>query len=203
MKTSLEYIAVPFNQDNYAWIVSDGEFAIVVDPGEAAPVITYCQSRNLNVSTVLLTHHHGDHVGGVRELLRACGRDDTRVYGPALERIDDVTCRVGDRFHVIVQQPDFYATVFATPGHTSGHVTYFQQAIDNQPGHLFSGDTLFASGCGRLLEGTAEEMLGSLDKLAGLPPSTLVHRAHEYPQQSEILACLRTRRRLSELSSTR
>ncbi|WP_035565818.1 hydroxyacylglutathione hydrolase [Caballeronia sordidicola] len=180
MAKSLEYIPVPFFEDNYAWVVTDGASAIVVDPGTAEPVERFCKSRNLVVTAVLLTHHHSDHVGGVRTLLRTCGQQDTPVYGPARESIECVTCPVGDRFEVEVSEPDFRATVIATPGHTHGHIVFFQRGVDGQPGHLFAGDTLFASGCGRLLEGSAEEMLGSLDELATLPPSTLLHCAHEY-----------------------
>lgn len=180
MAKSLEYIPVPFFEDNYAWVVTDGVSAIVVDPGTAEPVEEFCKSRNLVVTAVLLTHHHGDHVGGVRTLLRSCGQQGTPVYGPAREPIECVTCPVGDGFEVEVSEPDFRATVIATPGHTHGHIVFFQHGFDSQPGHLFAGDTLFASGCGRLFEGSAEDMLKSLDELANLPPSTLLHCAHEY-----------------------
>lgn len=92
-----------------------------------------------------------------------------------------MNCRVGDQFEIEMSEPHFRARVISTPGHTVGHVSYFQPAeASDQVGHLFSGDTLFASGCGRLLEGSAVEMLESLDELADLPPSTLVHCAHEY-----------------------
>lgn len=180
MATSLEYTPVPFFDDNYAWVISDGAHAIVVDPGAAEPVERFCSSRGLNVTAVLLTHHHGDHVGGVRDLLSSCGKPDTPVYGPARERIDCVTLHVDEGFEVEVREPPFRATVFATPGHTHGHVVFFQPGANDSPGHLFAGDTLFASGCGRLLEGSAEEMLASLDELASLPPTTLLHCAHEY-----------------------
>ena len=180
MAKSLEYIPVPFYDDNYAWVVTDGISAIVVDPGSAEPVERFCKSRNLVVTAVLITHYHGDHIGGVRTLLRSCGRQDAPVYGPAREPIECVTCPVDDGFEVEVRELEFRATVIATPGHTHGHVVYLQQGVDAQPGHLFAGDTLFASGCGRLLEGSAEEMLESLDELATLPSSTLLHCAHEY-----------------------
>jgi len=180
MAHNLEYIPVPFNQDNYAWVGTDGTFAVVVDPGVAEPVVAYAHSRKLIVTAVLITHHHGDHVGGVEELLRYCGKKHAPVYGPALERIESVTCKVGDGFRIELDEPRFCAEVIATPGHTNGHVTFHQPPVDGEPGHLFSGDTLFASGCGRLLEGTAEEMLDSLDRLGRLPTSTLVHCAHEY-----------------------
>jgi hydroxyacylglutathione hydrolase len=180
MAKNLEYIPVPFYDDNYAWVVTDGISAIVVDPGSAEPVERFCKSRNLVVMAVLITHYHGDHIGGVRTLLHSCGRQNARVYGPAREPIECVTCPVDDGFEVEVRELEFRAAVIATPGHTHGHVVYFQHGVDAQPGHLFAGDTLFASGCGRLLEGSAEEMLESLDELATLPPSTLLHCAHEY-----------------------
>ncbi|PMS30394.1 hydroxyacylglutathione hydrolase [Paraburkholderia rhynchosiae] len=180
MSNDLEYLPIPFSKDNYAWVIADGISAVVVDPGVAEPVVAYIHSRKLIVTAILLTHHHGDHVGGVEELLRFCGKKETPVFGPARERIASVTCKVGDGFEVTLQEPAFSAKVIATPGHTNGHVTYYQQGVAGLPGHLFSGDTLFASGCGRLLEGTAAEMLGSLDTLASLPPATLVHCAHEY-----------------------
>ncbi|VVD33686.1 hydroxyacylglutathione hydrolase [Paraburkholderia dioscoreae] len=180
MAKSLEYIPVPFLDDNYAWVVTDGTFAIVVDPGVASPVERFCKSRNLLIKAVLLTHHHRDHVDGVRAVLRSCGQADTPVFGPDREPIACVTRRMGDGSEVEVGELNFRASVIATPGHTHGHIVFFQSGVDGQPGHLFAGDTLFASGCGRLLEGSAEEMLASLDKLAALPASTLLHCAHEY-----------------------
>lgn len=180
MANHLQYVPVPFNGDNYAWVITDGIFAVVVDPGVAGPVVAYAHSRKLIVTAVLITHHHGDHVAGVDELLRYCGRKDVPVYGPALETIESVTCKLGDGFQIDLDEPKFSAKVIATPGHTSGHISFYQPAVGGYAGHLFSGDTLFASGCGRLLEGTAEEMLDSLDRLGRLPTSTLVHCAHEY-----------------------
>lgn len=180
MAQQLDYTPVPFGDDNYAWVISDNAHAIVVDPGQPEPVIAFCRSRGLVVSAVLVTHHHGDHTGGIPAILDACGQEHAPVYGPALERIECVTRRVGAGFVVEVDAPAFSASVMATPGHTNGHICFYQAGRDDQPGHLFSGDTLFASGCGRLLEGSGDEMLASLDALARLPPSTMVHCAHEY-----------------------
>jgi hydroxyacylglutathione hydrolase len=177
---SLEYIPLPFFEDNYAWLITDGTHVIVVDPGEAAPVIRYCEARQLRLSGVLLTHHHTDHTGGVANLLDSSSNHAVPVFGPATEPIFGVTTRVGDGYRVELAEPHFSATVIGVPGHTDGHIAFFRSAVADNPPHLFSGDTLFASGCGRLLEGTAEQMLCSLDILADLPSSTLVHCAHEY-----------------------
>ncbi|MEK6423088.1 MAG: hydroxyacylglutathione hydrolase [Burkholderia gladioli] len=180
MARQLDYTPVPFGDDNHAWVISDDACAIVVDPGQAEPVVAFCRSRGLVVSAVLVTHHHGDHTGGVAALLDACGRKQAPVYGPSLAPIACVTRHVGAGCVVEVAAPAFSASVMATPGHTNDHLCFYQAGRAGQPGHLFSGDTLFASGCGRLLEGTGEEMLASLDAIARLPRSTLVHCAHEY-----------------------
>ena len=177
---ALEYVPVPAFQDNYIWVVSDGENAVAVDPGEAAPVREHLANRGLRLAAILLTHHHNDHVGGVAELL-----DEARVpvYGPAgeaLGALDAAVTRVkgGDRVHLDAPRLDF--DVLDVPGHTRGHIAYFQAADPSGTPHLFCGDTLFACGCGRLFEGTPAQMLASLDALAALPGETQVHCAHEY-----------------------
>jgi hydroxyacylglutathione hydrolase len=186
----LEYVPVPAFDDNYIWVVSDGRDAIVVDPGDAAPVQHYLAKRGWRLSAILLTHHHADHVGGVGDLLKG---QVVPVYGPAGEAIAQVThtLRDGDSVHIDAPALDF--TVLDVPGHTSGHIAYYQSAdpadltapVDPAGGeprvpHVFCGDTLFACGCGRLFEGTPAQMLKSLDALAALPGTTEVHCAHEY-----------------------
>ncbi|WP_323120791.1 hydroxyacylglutathione hydrolase [Burkholderia alba] len=178
----LEYVPVPAFEDNYIWLVSDGIHAVAVDPGEAAPVRRYLDRRGWRLTAILLTHHHADHVGGVADLLN--GQPDGAplpVFGPAGEAIEHLTARVagGDRVGVAAPALDF--EVLDVPGHTSGHIAYFQAAgATHRAPHLFCGDTLFSCGCGRLFEGTPAQMLASLDALAALPGATHVHCAHEY-----------------------
>jgi hydroxyacylglutathione hydrolase len=175
-----EYVPVPAFDDNYIWVVSDGHNAIAVDPGDAGPVRAYLAKRGWRLVAILLTHHHNDHVGGVADLLNG---QDLPVYGPAGEALgplDAVVMRVkgGDRVHLDAPALDF--TVLDVPGHTRGHIAYFQAADPSGVPHLFCGDTLFACGCGRLFEGSPAQMLDSLDSLAALPGNTEVHCAHEY-----------------------
>ncbi|HEY3597205.1 MAG TPA: hydroxyacylglutathione hydrolase [Paraburkholderia sp.] len=174
---ALEYVPVPAFEDNYIWLVSDGRNAVAVDPGEAAPVQAYLAKRGWRLSAILLTHHHRDHVGGVADLLNG---QDVPVYGPAGEAIDHLTYRLAQGDAVSIAEPALELTVLDVPGHTSGHIAYFQAAGPRGTPHVFCGDTLFACGCGRLFEGTPAQMLQSLDALAALPGATEVHCAHEY-----------------------
>lgn len=162
--------ALPAFQDNYIWVLTDGRGAtLVVDPGEAGPVLE-ASAAGLEPTAILLTHHHADHCGGVAELLdRWPGLE---VYAPEDSRIDTATQRVGQGSSVPFGETGF--EVHAVPGHTSTHVAF------HGSGHLFCGDTLFSLGCGRLFEGTAAQMLDSLDRLAALPPDTAVCCGHEY-----------------------
>ena len=136
-----------------------GGQAAVVDPGEAGPVLRFLEQRGLTLRAILLTHHHGDHVGGVMELSRNAG---LTVYGPARERLPrcDVPLTEGDR--VTLPELDLDLRVLDVPGHTAGHIAYTGRAAGIGP-VLFCGDTLFAGGCGRLFEGTPAQMLDSLE----------------------------------------
>ncbi|UCG97970.1 MAG: hydroxyacylglutathione hydrolase [Burkholderiales bacterium] len=162
---------IPAFDDNYLWLLVRGSQAAVVDPGDAAPVLQRLQQRNLSLQAILVTHHHGDHVGGVASLSRATG---ARVHGPGAEAIParDVALAGGSRIDVLGVAFD----VLDVPGHTLGHIAYHAPALRA----LFCGDTLFAAGCGRLFEGTAAQMTASLAKLASLPADTRVYCAHEY-----------------------
>ncbi|MFT4100002.1 MAG: hydroxyacylglutathione hydrolase [Burkholderiaceae bacterium] len=166
--------------DNYIWLIRspDGARAVVVDPGDAGPVIQRLEQQRLSLSAILLTHHHADHVGGVEALRKWA---NPTVYGPAGEDIDGVDEPLLDADRIDVAGLPMSLRVIEVPGHTRGHIAYAGDGYggDARP-LLFCGDTLFAAGCGRLFEGTPAQMLDSLDRLAALPPDTLVYCAHEY-----------------------
>ncbi len=163
--------AIPALYDNYIWAAEGGGRAVVVDPGEAAPVIAFLDRHGLELEGVLITHHHHDHVGGLKELLDGL---DIPVYGPAKERVPGVNRPVGDGDTVEITALDARFAVLEVPGHTAGHIAYYGHGV------LFSGDTLFAGGCGRLFEGTAGQMHDSLSRLAALPAETRICCGHEY-----------------------
>lgn len=153
------------------WTLRKGSFAAVVDPGEAAPVRKYLAGEGLTLCAILATHHHPDHVGGIAELVRDA---KVPVHGPKGEPIPELTHPVGEGDRVELPQLGLVFSVFDIPGHTRAHVAYYGA------GSLFSGDTLFACGCGRVFEGTPAQMLASLGKMAALPDDTLVYCGHEY-----------------------
>lgn len=161
--------------DNYIWCLDhdDGGEALVVDPGQAGPVFAAADA-GLRPGAVLLTHHHDDHVGGVAELLQRW--PDLPVYAPDDPRITTTTEVVGDGSWI--RAVGFELDVIAVPGHTSSHVAYFHDAPGG--GALFSGDTLFSLGCGRLFEGSPLQMHRSLSRLAALPGTTRLYCGHEY-----------------------
>jgi hydroxyacylglutathione hydrolase len=170
----MELVALPAFTDNYIWMIHDGREALVVDPGEATPVTAVLQQRGLRLTGILVTHHHGDHVGGIDEL-RAVLQGP--VFGPAHERTPEPCIRLheGD----VAEWNGLRFRVIDVPGHTSGHIAYHCATFAGGP-VLFCGDTLFSAGCGRLFEGTPAQMHASLGKLAALPPDTRVCCAHEY-----------------------
>jgi hydroxyacylglutathione hydrolase len=160
--------------DNYIWMVDDGRSAVVVDPGDADPVLTVLSQRRLRLVGILVTHHHRDHVGGLQPLRAVL---DGRVWGPAGENIPGpfIACAHGDQ----IDLPGGPWNVIDVPGHTAGHIAFFSGDVDGTP-TLFCGDTLFSAGCGRVFEGTPAQMHASLSRLAALPAATRVCCAHEY-----------------------
>jgi len=176
-KSPLQVWPIPAFDDNYIWCIHDGVSALVVDPGDANPVLDYLESQGLTLTGILITHHHADHTGGIQDLLAYVGTDSLPVYGPAAETIPGRTQALmeGDRVECVA--PSIAFDVFEVPGHTLGHIAYFAPSAMPK---LFCGDTLFASGCGRLFEGTPTQMSQSLAKFAALPPNTAVYCTHEY-----------------------
>lgn len=170
----LKIIPVPAFNDNYLWLLhpENSDLAYVVDPGSAEPIEAALAKYELTLAGILLTHHHGDHIGGVQELTE---NRDIPVYGPHSPRIPFVTHPLEEGESVLLSGAGEFK-VLEVPGHTLDHIAYYSasEAV------LFCGDTLFAAGCGRLFEGTPEQMHASLRKLADLPADTAVYCAHEY-----------------------
>jgi hydroxyacylglutathione hydrolase len=170
----MKLIPLPAFTDNYIWMLHDGHQALVVDPGDAQPVLEALQRANLQLQAILVTHHHPDHTGGVDALREATG---AKVFGPARERMPEPLTRLdgGNQLQCL----GLTFGVIDVPGHTAGHIAYYCPVVDEAP-LLFCGDTLFSGGCGRLFEGSPAQMLASLDALAALPEATRVCCTHEY-----------------------
>ena len=176
----MNLIALPAFTDNYIWMLHDTRRALVVDPGDAGVVLAALQRLSLQLDTILVTHHHADHTGGVAQLRDTTGAS---VYGPTRETMPEPIRRLdgGDA----VQALGLSFEVIDVPGHTAGHIAYYCKTPNTLPTDhsaplLFCGDTLFSGGCGRLFEGTPAQMLASLDALAALPADTRVCCTHEY-----------------------
>lgn len=160
--------------DNYIWLIHsplDARQVVAVDPGDAAPVKRALADGGLKLSGILITHHHADHVGGVSELLHTHA---VKSYGPATETVPGEPTRLREGDRATFESLGLSFAVLDVPGHTAGHIAYVGH------GAVFCGDTLFSAGCGRLFEGTAEQMAASLAKFAALPEDTQVYCAHEY-----------------------
>ncbi|MEH3104772.1 MAG: hydroxyacylglutathione hydrolase [Sphingomonas phyllosphaerae] len=173
----LEIVRVPVLSDNYAWLLHDGTQTVALDPGEAQPLLDAAAARGWTIGAVWLTHWHGDHVGGAAAIKQASG---ARVIGPAAERakINALDDGVGEGDTVSLGA--HRATVWHVPGHTAGHIA-FHFADD---GVIFTGDTLFAMGCGRLFEGTPAEMFANMQRYAALDDKTRVYCGHEYTRSN-------------------
>lgn len=177
----LKLTPIPALSDNYIWAIYDEDWCVIIDPGEASPVLAFLADNNLRLTGILLTHHHMDHIGGVDELLQAHRKQYPSasalpVFGPEDNRIKTLTQVVAEGDKVTLEPWQLAFEVLEIPGHTRSHIAFWNEQW------LFCGDTLFSAGCGRLFEGTPEQMQHSLDKLAKLPDELLVCCAHEYTQ---------------------
>jgi hydroxyacylglutathione hydrolase len=168
---AMEIYGLPAFEDNYIWCLRQGNAIAVVDPGDAQPVLEHLTTSGRQLSAILITHHHRDHTDGIAALLE---RYPVPVFAPAVESITGTTNAVagGDRITVPTVNTEF--DVIDVAGHTRGHVAYYHRGV------LFCGDTLFACGCGKLFEGSAEQLHAALAKLSALPRTTMVYCAHEY-----------------------
>lgn len=168
--------------DNYIWAITHLNNTVLVDPGDAEICIRFLESNQLTLSAILITHHHPDHTGGINQLVAYCQQTQwpITVYGPASENIPHCDVKLTENNMVNLLDNSINLRVIDLPGHTAGHIAYVDN--DSADPMLFCGDTLFSGGCGRLFEGTAEQMLNSLTKLANLPENTKVYCAHEYTQ---------------------
>ena len=175
MQTGLEILPIPAFADNYIWLLKRDRHAVVVDPGDATPVIAALERASLGLEAILITHHHADHIGGVDALLQ---KYTVPVFAPARGRYDFPHIAVAEGDHVRLDALALELTVMETPGHTLDHVAYYGA------NRLFCGDTLFSAGCGRLFEGTAAQMYASLQRLAALPGNTMVYCTHEYTEHN-------------------
>lgn len=176
----LEVFPIPAFVDNYIWCLHNETKAWVVDPGDATPVEQYLQSNNLTLEGVLITHHHADHIGGLKRLVTTY--PNVEVYGPISTRIPFLTRQVSEGERVTLASLGCEFEVLEVPAHTKEHIAYFGAV------GLFCGDTLFSAGCGRLFEGTPEQMWHNFKRFNQLPGDTKVYCTHEYTQANNQFA---------------
>ncbi|XOV78661.1 MAG: hydroxyacylglutathione hydrolase [Aestuariibacter sp.] len=176
----LQVTAIPAFTDNYIWCLHNEKNAWIVDPGDATPVLQHLKEHGLTLNGLLITHHHADHIGGLKTLLNSY--KNTPVIGPQSARIPYLTQQVSDGDIVRLPELDCELEVIEVPAHTNEHIAFY-----GKPG-LFCGDTLFSAGCGRLFEGTPQQMWRNLSRFAQLPETTKVYCAHEYTQANNQFA---------------
>ena len=163
-------------KDNYIWVIQEKLNGIIIDPGEAKPVLEKLKRQNINLMAILITHKHYDHIGGVEELIKR--NPDVQVFGPENTEFNFKYTIVKEGDVISILGTKVKLSVIETPGHTLDHIIYVDEA------HLFCGDTLFACGCGKLFEGSYSEMFKSLSKISSLNPETKVYCAHEYTKKN-------------------
>lgn len=171
----LEIIPIPALKDNYIWLVINKEngYSAIVDPSQAEPVIDVIHERQLTPAAILITHHHWDHVGGITDITAIY---DIPVYTPKNEKVSGSTHPVAEGDVVSIPELNLDLKILDVPGHTAGAVAYYTDEF------VFSGDTLFTGGCGRMFEGTAPQMYHSLKKFTSLADETLLYCGHEYTE---------------------
>jgi hydroxyacylglutathione hydrolase len=184
MKQQLKIIPIAAFEDNYIWLIHDGQEAIVVDPGDAGPVISTIAQLNLELKAIFITHHHSDHIGGVPHLQATY--PNVMTYAPNAETyaFDHIRLKDKDQININFSRLNIKLTFYIIDlkGHTLGHIAYYSPNLEAPI--VFCGDTLFAAGCGRIFEGTPEDMLQSLKKLTDLPENTLIYCTHEYTEKN-------------------
>lgn len=174
----MNLLALPAFTDNYIWMIHDGHQALVVDPGDATPVLETLQHLGLELSAILVTHRHLDHVAGLARLRPVL---KGQVYGPSNSVIEGIDVHLKEGDQVTFQGTSF--EVWDTPGHTADHISYLARRADSQPAQpplLFCGDTLFSAGCGRLYDGTIEQLFTAIQRIKQLPDNTVICCTHEY-----------------------
>lgn len=167
----LHIYPIPAFVDNYIWLLHNKRDAVVIDPGDAAPIVDKLEELALNLRAILITHHHSDHINGVAELLR---RYSAPVYAPQYEQFQFEHIALADGDQIDLNEIGLTLNIMWLPGHTLGHIAYVNES------YLFCGDVLFSAGCGRLFEGTPKQMLNSLNRLKKLSPTISVFCTHEY-----------------------
>ena len=163
-------------QDNYIWLIHNDQNSVIVDPGDAGPVISALERKNLNLVAILITHHHADHIGGGIALQEKYPH--IKIFAPQKDKYDfvNISLKNGDEINIPELQINY--KIIEIPGHTRGHIAYYDKK------NLFCGDTLFACGCGKIFDGTHEQMYNSLKKISALPKDTKIYCAHEYTKKN-------------------